>query len=53
MTATLLDEPSYRSADEFAPENGDTETLLLCAVLFAGPVTAADVVDLLETTDFH
>lgn len=53
MTATHLDEPStYSSADEFAPENGDTETLL-CAVLFAGPNTAADVVDLLETTDFH
>lgn len=54
MTAIHLDEPgTYSSADEFASENGDTETLLLCAVLFAGHDTAADVVDLLETTDFH
>lgn len=53
---TLTDQADldrYISANELAPEDADTETLLLCALLFAARDTAADIVGLLITTDFH
>ncbi|MGW0021593.1 DnaB-like helicase N-terminal domain-containing protein [Rhodococcus sp. NPDC003382] len=53
---TLTDQADldrYISAAEFAPPDADTETLLLCALLFAGRDAAADIVDLLTTADFH
>ncbi|UGQ60495.1 DNA helicase (plasmid) [Rhodococcus pyridinivorans] len=53
---TVTDETDfgrYLSADEFAPPDADTETLLLCALLFATRAAAADIVDLLTTDDFH
>ncbi|QSE72254.1 MULTISPECIES: DnaB-like helicase N-terminal domain-containing protein [Rhodococcus] len=54
MTVTdQTDLDRYLSADEFAPPDADTETLLLCALLFATRAAAADIVDLLTTDDFH
>ncbi|WP_068158069.1 DnaB-like helicase N-terminal domain-containing protein [Rhodococcus phenolicus] len=54
MTVTYLHEPALdTAADDPAPESADVETLLLCALLFAGHTTAAEITALLEVADFH